>query len=246
MKVICLNVWGGRKTKEIFDFVRTHESVDIFCFEEVYDNAHGKDTIWLDGTNFDFLEQIKKVLENYTCIYHPHLGDWWGLAMFIKKGIEVVESGEVYVHQQKGFDMSIEVYGHTAKNIQYAVCSVGEKKVTVAHMHGLWNGKGKGDTPERITQSENVCDFIRKQTGGCVLLGDLNLSPDTRSIKIIEDTPCRNLIKEYGITSTRSSHYAKDNKYADYAFVTPDIAVDAFAVLSDEVADHLPLFLEFH
>ena len=76
------------------------------------------------------------------------------------------------------------------------------------------------------------------------MCGDFNLLPDTESIKILESSGLRSLIKEYNITSTRTSFYTKPAKYADYILVTPGIEVKDFKVLTDEVSDHSPLFLE--
>ena len=55
----------------------------------------------------------------------------------------------------------------------------------------------------------------------------------------------RNLIAEFGITSTRSSLYTKPLRFADYMFVSNGIEVKDFKVLPDEVSDHLALYLEF-
>ena len=59
----------------------------------------------------------------------------------------------------------------------------------------------------------------------------------------------RNLIKEYGIESTRSELYNDMEKWkdpiADYVFASPDVKVRDFKVLGDVVSDHLPLFIEF-
>jgi hypothetical protein len=46
-----------------------------------------------------------------------------------------------------------------------------------------------------------------------------------------------NLVKDYNVTSTRSSHYPKEEKFADYIFVSKDIEVKDFKVLPDEVND---------
>lgn len=54
-----------------------------------------------------------------------------------------------------------------------------------------------------------------------------------------------NLISEYNVTSTRSSLYTKEEKFADYTFISKGIAVQGFRVLQDVVSDHLPLLLEF-
>lgn len=118
------------------------------------------------------------------------------------------------------------------------------EQLTVINFHGLWNGKGKGDSEDRILQTKNILDFTKKLTGEHLLCGDFNLRPDTESIKLFQDVGMRNLIKEYNITSTRTSHYTKDEKFADYVFVTRGVRVKDFKVLPDEVSDHAPLYLD--
>ncbi|MGH7175090.1 MAG: endonuclease/exonuclease/phosphatase family protein, partial [Minisyncoccia bacterium] len=54
----------------------------------------------------------------------------------------------------------------------------------------------------------------------------------------------RNLIEEYKITSTRTSFYDETEKFADYAFVSPEAKVLDFKVLPEEVSDHAALYLE--
>lgn len=245
MKIVTLNVWGGRVMPSFQNFFDKYQDVDIFCFQEVYHDAHGKDTIWLDGTNLNFLSDVKKMIPGYRCIYHPHLGDWWGLATFVKKDLEVISSGEEYVFQEKGYNMDKEVLGHTAKNIQHTEVSFNGKPLVIMNLHGLWNGQGKSDTEDRIRQSENIIKFVNSLGKDFVLVGDLNLNPDTESFKMLETSlSVRNLISEYGITSTRTSFYKKENKFADYVFVSKGTEVKDFKVLPEEVSDHAALLLE--
>jgi exonuclease III len=246
MKIITLNTWGGRIDYPFKKFLESNKEVDILCFQEVYHNAYNKDNIWTDGPNLNLFSDIKDVLSDYNSIYHPHLGDWWGLGLFFKKNIKVLSHGEQYVHKQKGYDLEKEVIGHTAKNIQYVNIKSGEKNVTIINFHGLWNGQGKTDTEDRIKQSENIVNFIKQLgTQNFVLCGDFNLSPDTKSIKMIEEgLNARNLVKEFNVTSTRTSYYTKENKFADYIFTGSGIVVKDFKVLPDEVSDHSPLFIE--
>jgi endonuclease/exonuclease/phosphatase family metal-dependent hydrolase len=111
-------------------------------------------------------------------------------------------------------------------------------------VHGLWNGKGKTDSVERIAQSQRIKQFLDTINNPKILCGDFNLRPDTESVKIIE-SGMRNLIKEYDIKSTRTSFYQKEEKYADYIFASADIIVNSFEVLNEEVSDHAPLLLDF-
>lgn len=46
--------------------------------------------------------------------------------------------------------------------------------------------------------------------------------------------------------STRTSHYAKPGRFADYMLVNARVAVRSFSVVTyPEVSDHCPLVLEF-
>lgn len=76
-------------------------------------------------------------------------------------------------------------------------------------------------------------------------MGDFNLDPDTKSLKILERN-LKNLIKEYKISTTRSSLYARQHKFADYVLVSPGIKVINFQVPDIAISDHLPMILEFN
>jgi endonuclease/exonuclease/phosphatase family metal-dependent hydrolase len=65
---------------------------------------------------------------------------------------------------------------------------------------------------------------------------------------MIERSGIRNLVKEYGVESTRTKLYRRyetGSKFADYIFVSPEVKVNDFKVLPDEVSDHSPLMLDF-
>jgi len=116
---------------------------------------------------------------------------------------------------------------------------------TICNFHGHWKPHtNKEDLPERIEQSKKIVEFLKPEKSKKILCGDFNLAPHTQSIRILEDG-MRNLVKEYGITSTRSHYYTKDGKFADYILVSPEVEVKDFKVLPDVVSDHLPLYLEF-
>ena len=90
-----------------------------------------------------------------------------------------------------------------------------------------------------------MIDFLKTVDGEVILCGDFNLLPDTESIKKFSDFGLRNLIYENNITSTRTSFYTKQDKFADYVFVSEGISVEEFKVLPDEVSDHSALYLDF-
>lgn len=243
MKLVSLNIYGGRVYEPLIKFLEDNKDVDIFCFQEVYGKAHGKEIIYTDA-KLDIYEDVKNTLNNYTGYWRPHLGDYYGLAIFLKNNLKVVDEGEFYVHREKGYIPNDHV-GFHAKNIQYVKIFLNNKLVNIINFHGLWNGNGKTDTEERIKQSTRIKQFVDLMGGDKIVCGDFNLRPDTESIKIVESAGLKNLIKDFDIKSTRTSLYAKPEKFADYVFVSPGIETKDFKVLPDEVSDHAALYLEF-
>jgi exonuclease III len=243
MKLISLNIWGGRESKELLNFLAAHEEVDIFCLQEVYDNARGKEVVYLD-VSFNIYNEISQVLKNYTGYYRPHLADYYGLAVFVKKGLSISED-EIYVHLEKGY-VPVEHVGFHAKNLQYLKFKLSGRDFTIVNFHGLWAGPGvgKGDTSARVEQAKNIKNFLNQQIGEKIICGDFNMLPDTQSIEILEKD-MNNLIKINNIISTRTILYSKPERLADYILTSKGVVAKSFEVLSDVVSDHSPLYLDF-
>ena len=252
MRIISLNTWGGRAGKEkLLKFFKTHaHTTDIFCLQEMWSHAHkdlggrtaGGVTLDYSKIMVNGVREISELLTDFVPFFRPQLADNYGLLMFVRKDHKVIHEGDIFVYREKGYVSNDDVGNH-ARNIQYATVILNNRLVTIMNFHGLWNGKGKTDTEDRIQQSKNILEFIEKLDGNCVLCGDFNLLPNTESIKLLEAKGLRNLIKEYNISSTRTSFYTKPEKHADYIFVK-GIKVKLFEVLPDEISDHAPLLIE--
>jgi len=169
------------------------------------------------------------VLKSIYEINHPQYVGWSGIY-----GHKDAEVGEKW-----WFDVG--------KNMQYITIKNDGETYNIFNIHGLWDPSGKTDTPNRIKQSENIVNFIKKFKGFTILCGDFNLRPDTESVKILEsELGLKNLITEHKITSTRTSLYTRsEEKFADYIFTSPNIEIKDFKVLPNEVSDHAALYLEF-
>jgi exonuclease III len=253
MRIISLNTWGGMAGKEVLlSFFKNHaDTTDIFCLQEVWSYARkdleGRSAggITLDYSKImtNGVKEFSELLPDFTPFFHPHVGDNYGLFSLVRKEYSVVDSGEVFVYKQKGY-MSEEDAGNHARNIQYVTVEVSGRPITIINFHGLWNGKGKTDTEDRLQQSENILAFMKERGGEYLLCGDFNLLPDTESLRKFESAGLRNLIREFGVTSTRTSFYTKPEKFADYAFISTGIELKDFKVLPHEVSDHAPLLIE--
>lgn len=251
MNLITLNTWGGRGGYDnLMQFFRDHSNTDIFCLQEIW--AGGNEEMVgvvaggqpLVGVTTTLLEDISVILSDHHVAFHPHFRDYYGLALFTKKAYPVLTEGEVFVYQEKGYESGAEPGNH-ARNLQYVTIETTSGPLTIINFHGLWNGQGKTDTPDRIQQSVNIFEFTKTLTTPFIVAGDFNLRPDTESLALLERAGMRNLVTEYGITSTRTSLYQKDERYADYVLTSEGILVTDFVVLPEEVSDHAALSLTF-
>lgn len=254
VKIISLNTFGGKLKNELYGFLEDQrDQIDIFCFQEIFDS--NSTILESNGIRTHLFKEISNILNNYQGFYNPQLSGYdqagevnfdltFGLSTFIKNGIKTIDKGEVFVHLEKGVGkINFDGYTDIPRNMQYATIAIGNQKLTIFNLHGLWT-KDKEDNNLRIKQSNKVRSFMKKFDGEKILCGDFNLNPNTKSLNIL-DRGMKNLIKEFKITSTRSSLYKKDQKFADYMIISNGIKVVDFKVMDNLVSDHLSLYLEF-
>lgn len=254
MKILSLNTWAGREFDSLMDYVSFKaKDTDVFCFQEILDTQTNRRII--DGFyRANLYSELERVLKGYRGIFAPVQEDFalfsevdfklfWGVAMFVRPELEIKHEDQIFI---RGSYNSRKSGSDTMpRNLQYIVVDEGGKTYTIAHFHGLWNGKGKSDSPERIQQSKNIRGFLDKAQGGKILCGDFNLDMNTKSLAMLEEGNV-NLITKYGITSTRSPlyrNYENGSRFADYTIVSPDVYVKSFEVPKVEVSDHLPMEL---
>lgn len=241
MQLITLNIWGGHVRNPLLQFIDSYREVDIFCFQEVYHKAQERISTDDRKLSFNIFSEMHSLLPDHHAFFRPVVKDY-GIGMFIKKGIEVMAEGEICIYNNPSY------CGHGpthSRNLQWIKYRINNEVHTVMNVHGLWNGKGKTDCPERIAQSQRIRNFMDSIDTPKILCGDFNLRPDTQSVKMLEKG-MHNLIQTYKITSTRTSFYPKEEKFADYVFTSPEISINAFKKLEAEVSDHSPLLLDFH
>lgn len=245
MNILSLNVWGARINPEILRFVEAYrDSADAFCLQEMM-----RDT---GETEFDPLfhpDEIRRTVETFAELlpgfehrFSNFYGDDYGLCTFVRTSVGIVSHSEHFVF---GDDprKPLEPGNEGAHCRKILVTDLGNG-LRLVNFHGLWiGGYGKGDHPDRLNQSARILDILHPFEVPTALVGDFNLDPDTESMAMLERAGFRNLVKEYGVTSTRTCLYAKPGKFADYALVTPDVGVADFRVLPDVVSDHAPLLL---
>ena len=246
MRLICLNTWGGKLYDQFSSFLqRFQKTTDLFCLQEVF--THPPTSGFKTGDPervADLYERLERQLRGFTgYLTEPYTSFGERLALFVRDSVKIDNYGDTILCPQR--DVVVDKRSFSiGSRLQWIGFHRGKKWCTVANMHGMWLPSGKEDSSERLIQSDRIVRFITHVEGAKILCGDLNLLPQTRCINMLEQH-LRNLTREYAVTSTRSSHYSKNGKFADCISTSADVRVLGFHVLEDEVSDHLPLLLEF-
>ncbi|MFK3780997.1 endonuclease/exonuclease/phosphatase family protein [Agrobacterium sp. NPDC089420] len=266
MRLICLNGWGGKLNDALLPYLSSSDP-DILCLQEVvHTPAASQD--WLSyrdhGNDLpqraNFLRDVSDALPDHVAIFCPAAqGDlWhgeirypsqWGLATFLRKSMAVVAQAQGFVHGT----FSADGYGdHPRSRTAHAVRIFDFKSgrpAVIAHMHGLRDLGGKHDSPARLAQARRLVELVRavaEDGDRIIVCGDFNVLPESETFAVLKELDLAELVTGGGFTSTRTSHYTKQNRYADYMLVNPAVTVDHFDVVAQpEVSDHCPLLLDF-
>lgn len=235
MRLITLNLLCGKMRNQLTDFLKKYaDKTDIFLFQEMPETSGDKETMLSSDEIKNILSDFKNYSKDFS-INRGHLDD---LGFFVKRKINVSESGEVETYDANIFnDRAVYAW----RDLGFVILD--DKKLLV-NFHGFWDGPDKFDRPRRIEQSKRVSAFLDKYDGPKILAGDFNLWPKTESLRMLEKNMI-NLISKYKISSTRPPDWGFSNKFSDYIFVSSDIRVNNFRVLPDIVSDHLALYLDF-
>jgi len=262
---MCLNGWGGTLHDRLIPYLEA-ASPDVLCLQEVV-STPGSNKDWLtyrDGDHTlpqraNFFRDVCAALPDHVATFCPAaqgvlwdgdkaIASQWGLATFVRRSFPIVGQAQAFVHKS----FSPDGYGeHPRSRSAHAIRIHDFDKgwpVCVVHMHGLRDLNGKKDTPERLAQARKLAElaaFVSEQGDRLVVCGDFNVEPDSATFDILAEIGLTDLVTARGFSDTRTSHYNKPGRFADYMLVNAPVDVIGFDVVEQpEVSDHRPLVLE--
>jgi exonuclease III len=268
LRVVSINIWGGRVYEPLMQYLPVVDA-DVYCLQEVYNAPvpmpewliYPKEDAW-DGEKVrpNLYREISEVLPEHRGMYFPaargflHDGGKteypieYGIATFVRKPIPIIGECMDFVYSEFrhwGYgDPPLSRNAHCVRLYDYEK----DKPVTIAHMHGLWEKRGKLDTDIRETQAHAFASLISDVAcdgDDVIACGDWNVLPTSCTFDILKKLWLRDLVVGGGHTDTRTSHYTKNPRYADYMMVSPGVRVTKFEIPAQpEVSDHRPLVLD--
>jgi endonuclease/exonuclease/phosphatase family metal-dependent hydrolase len=246
IKILHWNIWFQEKVENILKVVK-EINPDILCFQEV--------TI---GSNFNNKKNVAKFIArelNYNYNFsnaHKYEfpitpkgeSNYGGNAIFSR--FPIIKNSNFPIMNPK--DLPELKY-------ERRTCAVSEIKVNknkiikIATAHASYN-KGFIEDKEKINEAKKLINFFKKNPKNLIFTGDLNLSPNTNSIRLIGEKleHCGPDYKKPTWTTKPFSFMGfEETKLKwrlDYIFATKDIKVLSSKIVKTEYSDHLPILLE--
>ncbi len=271
MRIISLNAWGGQLWDALSDWL-PRCGADVLLLQEVTRAPEPLPEAVRDGwleyrdpyrhlwQRADLLADVKALLPGWQAAFAPAargplgspdatmLRSEHGIAAFFAPRLAVVGQASGFIHGGFRADgWGPEPVPRPMQAFRVFDPSSAATRV-VAHLHGLREAAGKGDTPARAAQAERIASLLGAFADGheeIVLAGDFNLLPDSATFGRLARLGLRDLVTAHGHTDTRTSHYGKPVRHADYMLVSGGVPVAAFDVPAmPEVSDHRPLVLD--
>lgn len=241
MKILQLNIWGGRLGKQIVDLLN-RERADVVCLQEVIEVPGSESFL------FENLDEIRHKADYAHCFFHPQFGYKLmnrraksGLA--ILSNIPFAETDAIFTRLAYVDDFDVLDTDYNVRSLQRATIPWNGTMLHVLNHHGHHIPDHKNGDDETMRQCGMIVDYIKKLDGPVVLCGDFNLAPESESLRQVNDVLV-NLAKERGILTTRTPLTHK-TEVCDYIFTSPEIEIAEFQVLDDIASDHKALTVSF-
>jgi endonuclease/exonuclease/phosphatase family metal-dependent hydrolase len=257
MKVLSLNTWAGALEDLLIPFIAEQgANIDGFMLQEVTSTSNVDAVLPVMQSGMamsaNLFEKLQDALPNHTGYFAQTVQNFmqtpgvsFGNAVFLSKSLNVQGVENTFIIGELSDESEpLDPSQRHPRILQRVSVILDTKQLTLANYHGLHTGSGKEDTPERIEQSRKIAHLLVEAGAPFMICGDFNLSLETESLAILA-AGNQNLIANYSITSTRSSHYPHQNRFADYMIASPEIKITHFEVLPAEVSDHLALVSDF-
>lgn len=257
LKIYSQNLWGGQVFGPLCQqLLKYRDQVHIFCFQEVLASSEGLQPYTSIRTNL--LAELLYRLPDYEPLFCNLQSNFdpdgeltsaidFGQAIFVHRSLELTGYFRRFIFRTENAwsPEADEPLGWClGRAIQVITIRYHQDTYVIGNVHGLWHASGKGDVPARFDQPRRIVAAMTTVSADKrMIVGDFNALPSNQSLRLIEQAGYRNLVREYGITDTRTVFYDKMPRLADYAFVSGAVEVNQFCVNAMPVSDHAALIL---
>lgn len=240
MKLVQLNIWGGRLGNQIVELLR-QEAPDLVCLQE---------TINVDGDAALAMSVQRIAAESgFNRIFHSPVFSFnlmnktaeFGNAILAKQDFARTNTIFTNLEYKPGFDFDTDDYN--IRNLQHVVVDVHGTAVNILNHHGHHVHAHKDGDAETLRQCKMIAEYIATLDGPVLLAGDFNLAPHSQSLEIL-NRQLTNLSVAHKLKTTRTN-LTRKTEVCDYIFVNKQVTVREFHASDEVTSDHKALVVDF-
>ncbi|MCK5107107.1 MAG: endonuclease/exonuclease/phosphatase family protein [Nanoarchaeota archaeon] len=237
IKILHWNIWFKEDIANILEFIN-EINPDILCLQELtinskYNPHKNLPQIIAEKLNYNF---------NFAQAHKFEDGHIQGNGIFSKYPI-MDNLNFLITESKKSNDYSSEGRVCAVSQIK-----ISNKEIIFATTHTSYSDAFM-ETNSRLEETEKLVQFFVNQKY-LIFTGDLNLTPESKSIKLIENSlvhcgPAYSqptwTTKPFSYKGFRADHLSWR---LDYAFATNNIKILNSKILKTKYSDHLPILIE--
>ena len=253
LSFLQLNINADNYWEPLSKYLTTHQ-YDILHFQEVV----GKGTV-IGNTNakrdmFNFLQTLlgadyQGVLVKTETFTSSPLA-YQANATFFKKDFTLIDKKELIMkHNAEPFLSNATSFEEIGRKLLHLTLGIQDKQLSLLNTHFAW-AKTSEEHPHQTEQGEMLLSYLKSVKHPFVFSADMNLNPQQPLIKKM-NMLARNLTVENHVSNTLNPkrHYAKQlfppGVAVDYIFTSPDLQVNSFTVIEEDISDHFGLAITF-
>ena len=246
VKILQWNIWFQEKAENIVKLIK-RVNPDVICCQEV-----------TSGSKFNGGRDVAKFIANelgynyYYSIAHKYEypitpkgeSNFGGNAIFSRFSM-FDETDFAIVNPEDSNSLPFERRTCAVSKIKLG----GGKILTIATTHSSYNNKFV-ENNDKLEEVKILNDFFEKNKDNFIFTADLNLNPNSKSIKLIEKN-LKHCGPDYSKPTWTTKPFDfmgfKEDKLRwrlDYVFASGDVNVISSEILNTDYSDHLPILVE--
>ena len=245
MKLLQLNVWMGRLTRQILPLIE-REQADIITTQEMF-SANG--VVGLPDNTFHLLELMKE-RGNYPYIFFSPVYEVTYGSVTVGCGNAILSkfplSNQKTIFTNGDFNRHdpSAVFESNIRNAQIAFATLPDNQtLCIVNHHGYWEPNPIG-SEKTVENMRKLANELRALSGPIIVAGDLNINPGTPAMQFFKDSYA-DQTAVHAITDTMTVLCKVPGVAPDHILTNEAILVTGFRALDDLASDHKALLLEF-
>lgn len=240
MRLLQLNIWGGRLMDSVIELVQVLDPT-IICLQEVIST----EVPMVFGTLQDLVRASEFPHTSFAPTFHfTVMGEDAEFGNAILSRYPISNQETVFFNLEYTADFSFSTHDYNIRNFQRVDVESPDGVVHVINYHGLQVPAHKNGNEQTDKHLLRLADYVEPLAAEpTVVVGDFNLAPTSSSLVPLNQRMTNHCI-EAGIESTRT-RLTRKKEVCDYIFTTSAVVASDFSVAGEVVSDHCALVVDF-